>query len=311
MFLVSWSSSAIGFCKSKLPWHGLADDEKPNHLKSIPFYLVHVIGIGGLFFVTHSWKVWAVCIALYFIRMFFVTGVFHRYFSHQSYKMPRWFQFLMAAGTTTCAQKSATWWAFWHRVHHKMPDRHDDPHDSNKGFYWAHIGWILCSKFDNLPESKMKDKLMNDWIKPYPELKWLFKLWMLGPIALGVATFYWGGLSMLIIGFFTSTVLLYHGTFSINSLAHIKFFWSKQKVVGSGDIHDHIGKSQNNWLLAFLTMGEGWHNDHHNRSAATKQGDEWWKIDMSYYILWLLSIPHLTSDIKRHSDLTRKSRLAA
>ncbi|HTL39192.1 MAG TPA: acyl-CoA desaturase [Methylomirabilota bacterium] len=259
----------------------LALDERPNHVKSIPFYLMHILPLGALWTGTKPID-WAVCCVLYFSRMFFVTGVMHRYFAHKTYKSQRWFQAVLAFGSTLTAQKGFLWWAAWHRVHHRAPDRPDDPHDSEKGFWWSHVGWILCDKFNHT-----RWELVKPWLA-YPELVWLNNRWWIGPTLLGVGIFLWGGWSMLFIGFFLSTALLYHGTFCINSLAHVSFLWSKTPYTGR-----LVGKSQNSWLLALVTMGEGWHNSHHHVFRVTKQGDKWWQIDVTYYILWTLSMIRL------------------
>ncbi len=285
-----------------VPWNGLPKDLHPNHLKAIPFYAVHLVGIAGLFFVTHSIKVWTVCIALYFIRMFFVTGGFHRYFGHNTYSTSRWFQFLMALGTTTTAQKGLIWWISWHIAHHLRPDRPGDPHDSREGFYYSHVGWILCGKYDHIFECKRVRQL-----RAFKEIVWINKYWIIGPATLALALFLWGGWSMLIIGFFTSTVLLYHGTFLINSGAHVEFLSSAPHAPSP---NNKIGSSQNSWLLAFLTLGEGWHNYHHHMASSTKQSERWWEIDITFCILWLLSKFGLVWDLKVHSDFDR-GRIAA
>jgi len=225
---------------------------------------------------------WAVCVGLYFLRMFFVTGVYHRYFAHRTYKTSRVFQFILA---------------FMAQTRHS--DTPEDPHSMKLyGFWYSHIGWIMG------PEYKKTDyKLIGDYAK-FPELVWLNKFHIVPPIilALSVAAVGGmvnggglvdmfsmnGGLSTLVVGFFLSTVLLYHGTFSINSLMH-KI--GKQRY-NSGD------ESRNSLVLALVTLGEGWHNNHHHYPSTVRQGFFWWEIDITFYILKMLSWVGLVWDLK-------------
>lgn len=261
------------------PFTGRAPDERINWVTSIPFFIVHLLPF--LAFWTGANAIdWVVCAILYFGRMFFVTGVLHRYFSHKSYSARRWFQAVLAFGSTLPAQKGFLWWASWHRVHHRVADKPEDVHSpSLKGFWWAHWGWILSDKYNHT-----KEELIKQWLR-FPELKLINRLWWVGPTVLGVGVWLWGGWSMLLIGFFLSTVLLYHGTFFINSLAHVHSKWLLSFRTENTD-----DTSQNSLLLAIITMGEGWHNVHHHRARVTKQGDKWWQIDMTYYILWIMNL---------------------
>ena len=187
---------------------------RPNWVKSIPFFLMHLAPLGMLWFPPSALDL-AVCLGLYVVRMFFITGVYHRYFSHRSYTMGRVMQFLMALGGTSCAQKGPLWWASHHRMHHKFSDGERDVHSPKDGAAWSHVGWILSSAYD---ETEWK------WIKDFakfPELVWLNTHFYIAPTLLGIGVYLWGGWSMLFCGFFLSTVLLYHGTFSINSLMHV------------------------------------------------------------------------------------------
>ncbi len=225
---------------------------------------------------------WIVCGALYFVRMFGVTGVYHRYFSHRTYKTSRAFQFVLAFLAQTSAQKGALWWASHHRHHHKYSDTEYDTHSPVKeSFFYSHIGWLFDDT-DDTDWDRIKD------FKKYPELVFLNKHWWLPPTLLGLAVFLTLGWSGLLIGFFLSTILLWHGTFFINSLCHI---WGRQTYV-SGD------QSRNNFFLALLTMGEGWHNNHHYYQASVRQGFRWWQVDMTYYVVKLLSFVGLVWDVR-------------
>jgi stearoyl-CoA desaturase (Delta-9 desaturase) len=253
----------------------------PNWVKSIPFFLMHLAPLGMVWFPPTALDL-AVCFGLYVVRMFFITGVYHRYFSHRSYTMGRVMQFLMAFGGTACAQKGPLWWASHHRMHHKFSDGERDVHSPKDGGLWSHVGWILSSAYD---ETEWK------WIKDFaqfPELVWLNTHFYIAPTLLGIGVYLWGGWSMLFCGFFLSTVLLYHGTFSINSLMHV---FGRRRYATTDT-------SRNSLLLALVTLGEGWHNNHHYYQSSTNQGFYWWEIDISYYTLRVLSWVGLVSGIR-------------
>jgi stearoyl-CoA desaturase (delta-9 desaturase) len=183
----------------------------------------------------------------------------------------------------TTAQKSVLWWAAKHRHHHLHSDTEHDVHSPrHKGFVYSHLGWVFSRQHDKADLSKVAD------IARYPELMWLHRFELVPALALGLLTFIIGGWSGLVVGFFWSTVAVYHGTFCINSLAHVH--GSKRYVTGDD--------SRNNWLLAFLTMGEGWHNNHHAYQASAPQGFRWWEIDPTYYLLKALSCLGIVWDLK-------------
>jgi stearoyl-CoA desaturase (delta-9 desaturase) len=259
-----------------------AEETRIDWYKSVPFVLIHLLPI-GLFWTGARPIDWAVCFGLYVVRMFFITGVYHRYFSHRSYKMGRVMQFLMAWGGSSAAQKGPLWWAAHHRIHHKMSDLEGDVHSPKDGLLWSHVSWILSNAHDETHLDKIKD------FAKYPELVWLNKYDLVSPIVLGVATYLVGGWSMLLCGFFLSTALLYHGTFCINSLAHI---WGKRRFVTTDT-------SRNSLLCALITLGEGWHNNHHYYQSSTNMGFYWWEVDFTYYVLKALSWVGLVSDLRK------------
>jgi stearoyl-CoA desaturase (delta-9 desaturase) len=247
-----------------------------------PFLLLHVAVFGALWTGT-SWVDWVACAVLYFVRMFAVTGAYHRYFSHRTYKTSRWFQFVLAFLAQTSSQKGALWWAAHHRDHHKYSDLPWDVHSPiQKGFWYSHVLWLVDRGTEVTDYKRIKD------FAKYPELVWLNKYWLVPPVALGVATWWLLGWSGLLIGFFLSTVLLWHGTFLVNSLAH---------VLG-GRRFPTADTSRNNWWIALLTLGEGWHNNHHHYMGSARQGFYWWEIDVTYYILKALSWCGLIWDLR-------------
>jgi stearoyl-CoA desaturase (Delta-9 desaturase) len=268
-------------------------DERISWVRQIPFIAVHLMPLLAIATGTR-WQDWAVCLGLYYVRMFAITAGYHRYFAHKTYKMGRVTQFLMALLGTTASQKGVLWWAANHRHHHRYSDLENDVHSPRRGFLWSHVTWMLVSKYEETQWDRIKD------FAKFPELRFLNKHWWLPPTLLGVAVFLVGGWSMLFIGFFLSTVLLWHGTFIINSLAHV---WGSRRYATADT-------SRNNLLFALLTCGEGWHNNHHHFCASANQGFFWWEIDISYYVIKLMEALGLAWDVRKPSAAAlERSRL--
>ncbi|MCY3552959.1 MAG: acyl-CoA desaturase [Candidatus Poribacteria bacterium] len=259
-----------------------ADEADIIHPRVLPFITVHLVCL-AIFWVDVQPIDWIICGALYVIRMFGITAGFHRYFSHRSFKTSRGFQFFLAFLGQSSAQRGVLWWAAKHRYHHKYSDTEHDVHSPvQHGFWYSHVLWIFSKR------GRITDyRLIKDFQK-YPELVWLDKWDRIPPVLLGVLVWAIAGWSGLVVGFFVSTVLLFHGTFTINSLSHVI---GKQPYVTGDD-------SRNNWLLAIITLGEGWHNNHHHFPSATPQGFRWWQIDVTYYILKILSIFRIVWDLR-------------
>jgi stearoyl-CoA desaturase (delta-9 desaturase) len=258
------------------------DPDRIAIFNSAPFFLVHALALSACFVRFHWWYP-LVAIGLYYLRMFGITAGYHRYFSHRSYKTGRVFQFLMAWLGTTATQKGVLWWAAHHRDHHKFSDQPEDIHSPvQRGLWWSHVGWILSSRFDETKWERIPD------FAKYPELRWLNRWHWVPPIVLSVVLFAIGGWPLVVWGFFVSTTLLYHGTFTINSLSHV---FGTRRYATTDD-------SRNNWVLALLTMGEGWHNNHHHYQSTACQGFFWWEIDMSYYLLRVMSLAGLVWDLR-------------
>ncbi len=257
---------------------------KINIPKSLPFVGVHLAAFIGIFVVPFSWPLVALCAGMYYLRMFAITAGYHRYFSHRTFKMNRFFQFGMALLGTTAAQKGPLWWAANHRLHHRRSDQENDIHSPlQTGFIWSHVGWILGYDHDETQWDQVQD------LSKFPELVWLNKHYLIPPIALGVLMGAFFGASALAWGFLLSTVLLWHGTFTINSLSHV--FGSRRYTTSD--------TSRNNFWLALLTLGEGWHNNHHTYMSSTQQGFFWWEIDGSYYAIKALSWIGVTSELRK------------
>ena len=272
-----------------------AEDYRIRWMSTIPFWAVHVVAVAGVIWLGWSWSGLMLALALYFTRMFGITAGFHRYFSHRSFKTGRVMQFLLALLGGLSTQKGVLWWAAHHRNHHKYSDEPEDVHSPRqRGFFWSHMGWILVKKHDVIHWDRIPD------LARYPELRFLtrYDVWI--SAAFAVLLYVVGGAWALIWGYFVSTMLLWHGTFTINSFSHII---GRRRYETEDD-------SKNNWLLALLTMGEGWHNNHHYYQRSVRQGFYWWEIDLTYYVLVAMSWLGLVSELHSVPAHVRDPELA-
>ena len=272
--------------------------QRPNRFefrRSLPFVFLHA-GCLAVIWVGWSWTVVAVAAVLYFVRMFAITGFYHRYFSHRTFRTSRVMQFVFAALGNTSVQRGALWWASVHRHHHQHADQEDDVHSPGlTGFWWAHIGWMTSSK--NFPTDY---KAVRDLAR-FPELVFLNRFDLVVPAVFAALLYGAGeilrifapglgvtGGQLFVWGFFISTVVLLHGTLFINSLAHV---FGRRRFATTDD-------SRNSLLLALITLGEGWHNNHHRYMGTARQGFYWWEIDITFYGLKVLSWMGLIWDLK-------------
>ena len=259
------------------------------------FALVHAAAL-GVIALGFSWRGVALCVASYYLRMFAITAGFHRYFSHRAFRLARGPQFLLAFLGQTSAQKGVLWWASNHRHHHKYSDRPEDIHSPlQRGLWWSHMGWILSPDYVETDLSRVPD------LAKYPELRWLDRHQYVPTVVYAVALALAFGPVGLFYGYFLSTVLLWHGTFSINSLMHV---FGRRAFATTDD-------SRNSFLLALITMGEGWHNNHHWAQGSAAQGFRWWEVDASYYLLWLGEKLRLVHDLHRPPQRWREAALEA
>ncbi len=276
--------------------HQLDENKRQiDWLRTIPFIVMH---IAVLFVFVVGWSPIAIATAiiLYAIRMFAITGFYHRYFSHKAFKTSRPIQFLFALIGASSVQRGPLWWASHHRYHHKHSDKCVDEHSPKQhGFLWSHMGWFLSRQ-----NFLTRFERITDFSR-YPELKFIDRFDILIPTLLAIGLYGFGelinhyypaagtnGWQMLVWGFVISTLALYHVTFTINSLAH---------TIGKRRFTTR-DNSRNNWLLALLTFGEGWHNNHHYYPGSARQGFAWWEIDISYYLLRLLQAMGLIWDLR-------------
>jgi stearoyl-CoA desaturase (delta-9 desaturase) len=227
----------------------------PVWLKNLPFVSLHLACL-AVFFVEPTPLALLLCGVLYVVRMVGITAGYHRYFAHRSYKTSRPFQFVLACLGCSALQKGPLWWAAHHREHHRHSDTPEDPHSPRvRSFWWSHIGWVLAGDYDETHWPAVRD-----WNR-YPELRWLNRNHWVPGLILALLCFVLGGWSGLVWGFIVGTVLLYHAVFAVNSLCHL---FGRRRYATADD-------SRNNWLVAFLTLGEGWHNNHHHYQSSANQ----------------------------------------
>lgn len=260
--------------------------DRVDWLRAAPFVLLHLSCL-TVFWVGVSPVALGVATALYVVRMFALTGFYHRYFSHRTFRTSRGVQFFFALLGASCVQRGPLWWAAHHRAHHRHADTALDPHSPTlSGFLWSHAGWFLTPRAFRTDWARIPD------LRRFAELRWLDRFDIAIPVALAIALFGLGvtlehlapslgtsGWQMLVWGFCISTIVLFHATVTINSLAH-RFGHRR---------FDTQDESRNNLWLALLTFGEGWHNNHHFYPGSVRQGFRWWEIDLTWYGLRLLA----------------------
>ncbi len=268
---------------------------KIDWVGTLPFVILNLSCL-MVFWVGFSWVAATTAIVLYFLRVFFIGAFYHRYFSHRTYKTNRFWQLIFAILGLSAAQRGPLWWASHHRQHHISADKEMDAHSPVRhGFLWSHMGWFMSTKNYYYNPERIKD------FSKYPELVFLDRHDALVPIVLAALLFGAGvllhhvapglgtsGSQMLIWGFSISTIMVFHTTVSINSLAH-KYGKRRFKT------DDH---SRNSFILALFTLGEGWHNNHHHYPATARQGFYWWELDITYYMLKLFEKLRMISDVR-------------
>ena len=271
------------------------DPKYIDWLRVVPFLAMHAVCL-LVIWAGWSWTAVWVAVGLYALRMFAISAFFHRYFAHRTFKTSRAMQFVFAVLGGTAVQRGALWWAAHHRAHHRSSDREDDVHSPvQHGFVWSHVGWILAQA-----NYRTRLDLIPDFAR-YPELRWLDRFDSVVPLALlgalygaGEALAAWApelgtnGFQLAVWGFGISTVVLYHMTFTINSVAHR---WGTRRF-------ETTDQSRNNALFALPTFGEGWHNNHHHYPSSVRQGFYWWEVDLSWYLLSLLRAFGLVWDMR-------------
>lgn len=248
-----------------------------------PILILHAAAIAGLFYFPITWQGVALCAFMYYWRMGALSTFFHRYFSHRAFKTGRPFQFVMALLGTMTFQNGVLWWAANHRHHHRYSDQPEDLHSPvQKGFWWSHMGWVLSYR-----SNETKFELIKDFTK-FPEILWINRHWLLVDLVAGALFFLAFGFENFYWGVLLSTAILYHGTFTINSLAHT---WGKRRYATTDT-------SRNNFFLAVIATGEGWHNNHHHYMSSARLGFFWWEFDPGFYALKILEKLGLVWDVR-------------
>lgn len=304
--ILSWFDSEVDLNRSKDP-HAF------NWVRCLPFVAMHLACLLALVTGASTFAI-LFCLGFFWLRMFAITAFYHRYFSHRSFQTSRPWQFVFAVLGNMSAQRGPLWWAAHHRHHHQHSDQKQDLHSPlQRGFWWSHVGWFTCDASFQTQTHRIKD------FYKYPELRFINRYDMLVPIITGLLIFGLGetlavlapaletnGFQLLVWGFFISTIVLFHSTVTINSLAHC---WGSRRF-------NTKDNSRNNFILALLTLGEGWHNNHHRWPRSAKQGFYWWEIDITYYILKAMAavgIIHSLSPVpeKIYQEVNRQTNLLA
>lgn len=267
-------------------------DERINLATSVPFVAFHVLAAAALT-VRLTGPAVALGVGLYFVRLSFLTIGYHRLLSHRAFTTGRVVQFLLALGATTAVQKGPLWWSAGHRHHHRYADTGQDIHSPRDGFWWSHVGWVLCDKYKSLDYDIVRD------LSCYPELRALDRYHWVAPAVLAAGCLAVAGPGGLLFGFFLSTVLLWHAFYSVNSMSHR--FGSRRYETSDG--------SHNVALLALITNGEGWHNNHHHYPQSARVGFRWWEVDPSYYAICALEACGLARDVRRPTSRRLQSGL--
>lgn len=260
----------------------------------LPFVSVHVVCLTVVFV---GWSVFAFCtaFALYLVRALGITAFYHRFFSHHAFKTSRAVQFAGALVASSAAQRGPLWWVAHHRRHHRISDKPGDLHSPlQRGLTMAHVGW----QFEDQASPTHLDEVQD--LAKFPELRFLDRHHYMAPVVLATAVFLLGwvvgnavpgltdGPQLLIWGFFISTVVVYHVTFSVNSLSHR---WGRRP-------HQTTDDSRNNRLVALLALGEGWHNNHHRFPGAARHGFRRSQIDVTHFFLRVMRRLGLVWDLR-------------
>lgn len=256
----------------------------------------HLLAVVSLFY--FSWQNLAVCLIVKWIAGSWGIGLgYHRLLTHRGFKAPRWLERFLAVCGTLALQSGPIAWVTTHRIHHAFTETDRDPHSPRVGTYWAHMGWIFRGTAQNQPETAVQ-RYSPDLARD-PFLRALDKYYYVTPIVAGVILFAIGGLPMVLWGIFTRTVLAWHSTWLVNSATHL---WGKRRFETRDD-------SRNNRLIAAITFGEGWHNNHHAYPRSARHGLAWHEIDPNWIQIWMLDKLGLVTDVYAFDLAEHESKL--
>jgi stearoyl-CoA desaturase (delta-9 desaturase) len=245
----------------------------------------HIGAIAALFFFT--WKAFLIAIVLWWISGSLGIGMgYHRLLTHRSYRTPKWVEYFLTFCATLTLEGGPIFWVATHRIHHQFTDQEGDPHSPRDGKWWSHMGWILTGRsmhHDTTTLAHYVPDLAHDRFHV-----WITKYNYVPVTALGVLLLIIGGWPFLLWGVFLRTVVGLHATWLVNSATHI---WGSRRFSTRDD-------STNNWFVALLTFGEGWHNNHHAHPTSARHGLRWYEVDMNWYGIWMLKVLGLAKQIK-------------
>jgi len=235
----------------------------------------HIGAVAALFF--FSWKALAVAMFLWWVSGSLGIGMsYHRLLTHRGYRTPKWVEYFLTVCATLTLEGGPIFWVATHRIHHQFSDVEGDPHSPLDGKWWAHMGWILTGKsmhHDTTTLAKYVPDLAKDKFHV-----WLTKYHYVPIVVLGLILFAIGGLPFVLWGIFLRTVVGLHATWLVNSVTHT---WGSRRFVTKD-------MSTNNWWVALLTFGEGWHNNHHAHPVSARHGIAWYEVDLNWYGIWAL-----------------------
>jgi stearoyl-CoA desaturase (delta-9 desaturase) len=221
---------------------------------------------------------------------------YHRLLTHRGYRTPKWVEYVLTTCATLALEGGPIFWVATHRIHHQHSDQEGDPHTPLDGKWWAHMGWILMGKSMHHDTTTLA-RYVPDLAKSKFHV-WITKYHYVPIIVLGLILLALGGLPFLMWGIFMRTVVGLHATWLVNSATHT---WGSRRFV-TRDL------STNNWWVAILTFGEGWHNNHHAHPVSARHGLKWYEVDVNWYGIWALQKLGLARHVYRVrlSELRRR-----
>ncbi|HCA59175.1 MAG: fatty acid desaturase [Acidobacteria bacterium] len=266
------------------------------NLTTLFFVVVfHVLAVGAFF--TFSWQNLGAFLVLWWVSGSLGIGLgYHRLLTHRGFKVPKWLEYTLSLFGTLALQSGPLSWVSTHRIHHAFTDQENDPHSPRHGTYWAHIGWIFRGTSQNQTEETMR-RYCPDMIDDNVH-RVLNRFYWVPTVVVGVALLAIGGVGMLFWGIFLRTVMGWHFTWLVNSATHL---WGSRRFETRDD-------SRNNGLVAALSWGEGWHNNHHAHPRSARHGLAWYEIDINWIQLRLLEMVGLARDIYAYDTKKQKER---
>jgi stearoyl-CoA desaturase (delta-9 desaturase) len=254
----------------------------------ITFSVFHLGAVAALFF--FSWPAFFTALALYWISLSFGIGMgYHRLFTHRSYQVPKWMEYFLAVCGTLALEGGPIFWVATHRIHHQFSDKDGDPHTPRDGKWWAHIVWMLVGDVTHC-DTEACAKYAPDMVTDRFHM-WLSEYHYVPIVVVSILLYAFGGLPFLLWGTFFRVAVGLHATWLVNSATH---FWGGRRFTTRDD-------SRNNLLVALLTFGEGWHNNHHAHPTSARHGLAWYELDITWMTIWLLRAVGLAAKVKTAS----------